>query len=98
MISKHCGNYLQRFHDDASETRWRCSICLREFTQRKRQADIRSTRERLVTYPGSVYCEVHTTIHAEDTDPYNYGDKIPECTPDNWRPLFIEQRNKGEEF
>lgn len=51
----------------------------------------------LVRTEGSVWCTVHGVVHDETTDPYGYGDEVPECTREDWRTLYHRPRKGDEE-
>lgn len=43
-----------------------------------------------------IWCDIHTCVHEETTDPYDYGYKLsgeePECGPKDWHKLWIGRR------
>ena len=94
MIHSHCDEALEVLSDDSIETRWQCRRCGRTFCQRKRQPGLKLV---MIELPDSIYCEIHTQIHATTTDPFGYDDPFPECGPNQWRRIHIKGF-PGEEF
>jgi hypothetical protein len=52
-----------------------------------------SRMKRYRIYPNAVWCDVHATHHARDTNPYNVADEhgrpLAECSRKDWRNLTI---------
>jgi hypothetical protein len=44
-----------------------------------------------------VWCDVHGEIHDKTCDPYQYGDENPECSPEDWRKVWVGRRVVMEE-
>jgi len=89
---ENCGNIEER-RPVRSGARPLCPVCnsgmyFYETTKR----GPRKGKPNLEKVDGEVYCEMHGCVHAQTTDPYDYGyaesGETPECGPSDWRVLW----------